>query len=482
MWTLLGLDPFRRAMFLRGLVIVSLTVLGSKIDLGASVTLGLAATLWATWEIGRRADPLRRSVTRLALESDREATLDIKAGLRTMAETVGRARTQLDDSRRRAERERDDVRGILEATTNGILVIGHGNKVQLINDAARRLLQLATDPLDEPLSQIVPNRSILSFAAELREGGHPAPVRLTVGSDEDERFLRLSGSVIQGTRLRQRVVLVFHDITDLEHLQQVRTDFVANVTHEMRSPLASILGYAETLSETEDLTDEERGDALKRILRNARRLDDIIRDLIELSRLEHTTKPETSPTKVEDLVKGCVGAFEDLASEKGIQLVVDVESVQGLLELDGALVHQALTNLVENAVKYTPSGGSVRVKARFVDAQHPAHQLGQPASLPASHSAGQLLGHGDADAPFRTLELSVSDTGPGIPLELQGRVFERFYRVDTARSRALGGTGLGLAIVKHAAAVHGGTVLLESQPDEGTTFRLRLPLGKELAG
>ena len=460
MWSFLGLDPFRRTVLLRGVAVVVATVLASSFGTTAAVLAGLAVTIWSTWEVGRRADPLRRSVLRLALESDRAAELDLEAGLLKMAATVSRARTLLDDARRRAERERDDVRGILEAATDAILVIGAESKVQLINDAGRLLLKPAGDPLGQPLSHLIENRQVLAFASQLRDGDDPAPVRLQLGDDEDARFLRLTGAVIRSSPQRQRVVLVLHDLTGLEYLQQVRTDFVANVTHEMRSPLASILGYAETLSDTPGLTDEEVEDALRRILRNARRLDDIIRDLIELSRLEHTTRPETTPTDVAALVHGCVQSFQDLAKEKGVQLEEEVSSVQGLLALDSGLVHQALTNLVENGIKYTPEGGTVRVTGRFVD-----------------HAPATADG-----TPVRTLELSVADTGPGIPAEHHGRIFERFYRVDTARSRALGGTGLGLAIVKHAAVVHGGSVQLESEPGEGTVFRLLLPLGEELVG
>ena len=453
---MLSLDPFRRAVLGRTSVAVAAAVMGAHIRWEFGLLFGGAGALWVTWSLGRRVDPLRLNVERLAATSEQKGTARGAGGLLEMSERVRLGRTQLEEARRRAEGERDDVRGILEATTDGILVVGHGNRVQLINDAARRLLKPQVDPLEQPLDLVVESPAIVAFAAELREGGQPAPQRVAVGRAPDQRFLRLSGAVIQGTRLRQRVVLVFHDVTDLQHLQQVRTDFVANVTHEMRSPLASILGYTETLAEMEDLSEEERADSVARILRNARRLDDIIRDLIELSRLEHTTAPQTEPTDLAALVRDCVQAFGDLAVEKGIRITIDMATGEVAFELDQGLVHQALTNLVENAVKYTPQGGSVRVGARLVE--HITQ--GRPAR----------------EAPVRTLELSVADTGPGIPAEDHGRIFERFYRVDTARSRALGGTGLGLAIVKHAAVVHGGEVHLESEVGRGTTFRLLLPL------
>jgi signal transduction histidine kinase len=240
----------------------------------------------------------------------------------------------------------------------------------------------------------------------------------------------------------ERVLLALHDTTDLRRLERVRTDFVANVTHEMRSPLASILGFAETLASDPDRLPPNAVDGLERILRNAKRLDRIITDLVELSRLEHATAPQPSAVDLSDFLQEVASGFVDAASEKQLALSVNVEPNLGLVAIDRGMVSQALTNLIDNAIKYSSENGAVEVTAKRADNQ---------------------------------LEIAVRDEGPGIPREHQDRIFERFYRVDAARSRAVGGTGLGLAIAKHAAAVHGGRLLVESAVGRGSTFRLSLP-------
>ena len=201
----------------------------------------------------------------------------------------------------------------------------------------------------------------------------------------------------------------------------------------------------------------EAGEHLARILRNAQRLDDIIRDLIELSRLEHATAPEAQPTDVRSLVDGVVAGARDGAEAKRIELASDVAALPPRLLVDPGLLHQALANLLDNAVKYTPEGGRVLVSGRMLDEEG------------GSDSRGA-----------RRLELSVADTGPGIAREHVARIFERFYRVDTARSRALGGTGLGLALSADIVRQHGGEILLASDPGEATRFEVVLPLSSSL--
>jgi two-component system phosphate regulon sensor histidine kinase PhoR len=322
------------------------------------------------------------------------------------------------------------------------------------------MLAPAVEPLGRALHEVARSAELLAFAEALRRGEEPAQRRIELhaaapaSAAGGTRSIGVSGDVVRGTSLRGRAVVVLHDLTEQRRLERVRTDFVANVTHELRSPLTSILGYAETLADDPSLSAEAR-EHLERVLRNAHRLDDIIRDLIELSRLEHANAPEAQPTDVRALVRGTVDSARDRAEEKGLALEVAVDALPPRLLVDSGLVHQALANLIDNAVKYTPPGGRVRVAGRMI------------AGRGGPEDRGDRVG-------AETLELAVSDTGPGIPREHLARIFERFYRVDTARSRALGGTGLGLAIVKHAAALHGGRVRVESELGAGTTFRLEL--------
>ena len=448
-------DPQARRFFLQASL---LAILVALLSASVSVSVGAAAGVVGAALLGLHAQLRMRSlqsrVRELAGKSEpmpKGGSPGAPAGsesLDELAAAVAGASARLAEARRKAEHERDDVLGILEATSEGILVLGHRHRIEMINAAARRLLHPPIDPLGRTLHEVSRERSLLEYANALRRGEdiRPRTIELSDGAGTT-RVVSLSGALVRGDRLRSRAVLVLHDLTDVQRLESVRTDFVANVTHEMRSPLASILGYAETLAETTDLGAAERSDYLERILRNTHRLDDIIRDLIELSRLEHATAPQVERTDLVGLLDETVAGFGDAARDRGIQLDVRSARLPPALELDVGLVRQALTNLLDNAIKYTPAGGRVAVTAEAIERE----------------GAGALA-------------IAVTDTGPGIPPEHQGRIFERFYRVDTARSRSLGGTGLGLAIVKHAAALHGGAVELESGA-EGSTFRLLVPLG-----
>lgn len=230
----------------------------------------------------------------------------------------------------------------------------------------------------------------------------------------------------------------------LKHLEKVRRDFVANVSHELKTPITSIQGFVETLLEgaIEDKSDARR--FLRIVSKQSERLIAIIDDLLTLSRLESERANELITLQkhtVESLINSATEICRPAAEQKGI--VVTIVCKAGLtVRIDRSLMEQALTNLVENAIKYSDNGTKVRV-------------IG-------SETANEV-------------SLSVADQGPGIPEQHVGRVFERFYRVDKARSRKLGGTGLGLAIVKHVASVHGGRVSVESRVGEGSTFAIHLP-------
>ncbi len=438
-------DPFARALVTRLATLTLVLVLLVPFGRWAVLTVGLLGALVVTGIQVAGLQRVRERIGDLAAEAAGERGASERSeptGLEDLALRVELARESLAQARRKAEHERDDVLGILGATSEGILVIGHSQRVEMLNDAARQLLRPSADPLGRSLQEVVRNRELARFIDGLRRGEPQAQRTIELELDGRRRIVSLSGSVVRSDRLRQRVVVVLNDLSELARLDQVRTDFVANVTHEMRSPLASILGYAETLQE-EELDDDAR-DFVARILRNAQRLDDIIRDLIELSRLEHDTGPRIESVDVQDLLEGIANRFRDAARDKELTLTVDTSEVVAHLPLDAGLIKQAITNLCDNAVKYTPIGGSVRLRA---------HVRREPAE---------------------ELWIEVADSGKGIPRTLQTRIFERFYRVDTGRSRSVGGTGLGLAIVKHATALHGGRVTLESG-DAGSTFTVIVP-------
>ena len=236
-------------------------------------------------------------------------------------------------------------------------------------------------------------------------------------------------------------VAVFHDVTELRHLENVRRDFVANASHELQTPLTAIRGFAETLVGN-DLSWEEVRAQLDVILRNSARLENLIRDMRELSRVESRRVPlQPGEVDVVKLAGALLADMEPRLKERSLEVTVaDRGAVSAWA--DRRAVDQVLTNLVDNALKYTDPGGRITVEVES-----------QPEAV----------------------RVSVSDTGIGIPAEHQARIFERFYRVDKARSRALGGTGLGLSIVRHLVQAMGGEIYVESEPGQGSTFRFTLP-------
>jgi two-component system phosphate regulon sensor histidine kinase PhoR len=239
------------------------------------------------------------------------------------------------------------------------------------------------------------------------------------------------------------VVLVAHDITEDRRYDTLRREFVANVSHELRTPLSVVQGYTETLLEGA-MKDEKNGPEFLGIIdKNVRRLSSIVSDLLDLSKLESGGQVfEPRPVDVRALVERVGDAFRPVAERKRQQLVVEVPANAGTVDADGALLERAVSNLVDNALKYTPEGGRVRMSATSDGVQ---------------------------------AAITVEDNGMGIPEADLPRVFERFYRVDKSRSRDLGGTGLGLSIVKHIIQLHGGTISVRSAVGTGSSFTIRLP-------
>ena len=281
------------------------------------------------------------------------------------------------------------------------------------------------------------------FGASARETRTGSDDRLRAA--ERNRFELNASPLLSSRRDGERVegaVAVIHDITELERLESVRRDFVSNVSHELKTPLTAIHGYVETLLEADPIDGRTRGRFLRKIRRQSNRLSALVSDLLTLSRIESSTE---SPERVLDL-RSAAGEVLNLlgpaSEERGLELVA--EFPDGAVEVVGEeeAIRQALSNLVDNAVKYSSAGGRVLVRLQAEN--------------------GRAV-------------LEVQDEGPGIASEHLDRIFERFYRVDRARSRELGGTGLGLAIVKNVARRHGGGVEVESERGQGSTFRLWLP-------
>ena len=336
---------------------------------------------------------------------------------------------------------------LFEATMSGmregVLVIDHEMRVVASNEVARGLFAYAAGRADSRyLIELTQNQSIRSAFADALGGEEVAEIKVEGYGPERRVFdLRVMPLRPGGVKRARGAVGIFFDVTSLERLERVRQEFLSNVSHELRTPLAAIIAFAETLEDGAADDEENRCRFLSIIRKNAARMHALIDDILELGAIEAgdvRLKPAAVPLR--QIVADVYAAVAPKAEARRLSLLNEVgEGVT--VWADRRRLEQMLTNLVDNAVKFNREGGSVAIR----------HE---------PNGADSIL---------------VADTGEGIPPEHLARLFERFYRVDKARSREMGGTGLGLAIVKHLARAHGGEVTVRSKPGQGSTFVIQLP-------
>ncbi|HEX6939697.1 MAG TPA: ATP-binding protein [Longimicrobiales bacterium] len=387
----------------------------------------------------------------------------------------------LDDHRRELAplvRERDELAYLIDSVGEGILQIDPDGRFVRANRTARAMLALPEQVAEQPVSTLVRNGDLRELLDAARRGGAPEPAELT----QDDRRILVAAHPLGG-REALGAVAVLVDLTPLRRLESVRRDFVANASHELKTPLTSIRGYAETLL-ADDIPDAIRRQFLETIHENAARLQRIIDDLLDLSRLESGGwRPEVQAVDVATAAEEVWAGLRDRAERKGIAFAIERGDHPAALA-DPVAVRQILSNLLDNAVRHTPDGG--RITVRVAEAPAPA-AVEARTTLRGAPPAGRGAAIADAlaarrfpmpragDDGRRWILTEVADTGSGIPRDALVRVFERFYRVDPARSRAEGGTGLGLAIVKHLVGRMGGDIVAESELGKGATFRFWLP-------
>ena len=325
--------------------------------------------------------------------------------------------------------------------------VAAGIRLQILASTALAFLPAAA--IAALLARWISHRfaAIATHANELAKGNFRARLPLSGGAEFGQLARTLNETA---ANLQKTWEQLQREHAELEKLERVRKDFVINVSHELRTPLASIQGYAETLLDGA-LHDPQHNLRFLRIIHhNAERLARLTEDLMTLSRIEmKRQKFEFEPHLVDNLLRDAVELVRPMAEKNSIRLVKESGPAGAEVWCDTEAVSQVMSNLLDNAIKYTPAGGSITVGARNTGAY---------------------------------CELYVCDTGAGIPAEDVPRLFERFYRVDKARSRELGGTGLGLAIVKHLVAAHNGVVRVESRLNEGSTFFFTLPLDESALG
>jgi two-component system phosphate regulon sensor histidine kinase PhoR len=359
---------------------------------------------------------------------------------------AGRRAAEIEAAQRKQQQTSLDAKAqqqvLFNSMLEGLLLLDRSRKIYLVNRAFKNLFGLKTElrgktvvealrlhELDELIQRVEAEQQVLDYEIKL--------------PDLNERWLQVNAAVITNAAgERDGTILVFRDLTRLKQLERTREEFVANVSHELRTPLSLIKGYVETLLDGARDNPEVAERFLKIIERNAQRLDLLIQDLLTISALEsEKIKLNLQPVELRTLAEKVLTDLHAKAENKNVELVNEVPELTANGDVNR--LDQVLANLVDNAIKYGRAEGSVRV-------------------------GGEKLDDG-------RLEIFVRDDGPGIPAESLDRVFERFYRVDKARSRDQGGTGLGLSIVKHIVQAHGGEVRVESELGKGATFFFTVP-------
>lgn len=366
--------------------------------------------------------------------------------LRSLAEAMNTMAEQMKVRITTVSRQRNELEAILSSMVEGVIVLDQQMQIKSMNKAAASLLGKNVDAVrGRPLIECVRNADIDEFADHAYKSEGPIEGNVTIYNDE-LIHLQLHGTVLtreNGERIG--TLLVLNDITRLKQLEDVRKDFVANVSHELKTPITSIKGFVETLLDGA-LEDSDQAQRFLSIIANqTNRLHAIIEDLLSLSRLEQGEAPiEFDFYPVAEVVNAAKEICEPRAQSKGV-VIEDTYSGRNAAWINPNLLEQALVNLVDNAIKYSNANSRVRVAVRNRE---------------------------------NKLQITVADSGLGIARRDLARLFERFYRTDKARSRDMGGTGLGLAIVKHISIAHGGEVTVDSELGRGSAFTITIPQPK----
>jgi two-component system phosphate regulon sensor histidine kinase PhoR len=428
----------------------------AKIALGGLIAVVLAA--FAAWLASRR---VARPVEDMALGVNRLINDDLSGRIsppsieefETLAAAMNTLAAGLKDRLSASTQQQKELETTLSGMSEAVLLINPDGKIRRINSAGEKMLRVEPGmAAGREVLDIIRSRSLHDFVVLPVTGTDPVEEDLTLEGDK-VRFLHAFKTAIRDDDGRfTGTLVVLHDITRLKRLENIRQDFVANVSHELKTPITSIKGFVETLREDDSHDPEITKHFLDIIARHTDRLNSIIEDLLVLSRIEQAENTKQNPGEVgpgiirervlvRDMIESAVQVCDSKAATKNIvvSMTCDPEAVACVNQ---QLLEQAIVNLVDNAIKYCEPDGRVSVEAGVADGR---------------------------------LKIVVTDNGCGIPMEDQSRIFERFYRVDKGRSRAQGGTGLGLSIVRHVARIHDGKVRVTSVPGEGSSFVIDVP-------
>ncbi len=412
-------------------------LIGTLLALLVAVLMSLLTAQFSSRAVGHLT-----SVANAMATGDFEARARL-AGTDEFAE-LGRALDQLSDSLsvtvRQLRAERDRVGRILSGMQEGVLLLDAAGKIALVNPALRQMLLLGADCVGKTPFEVIENEELEKLVESAQSTNATQAAELELFGIKPRRLLV---RVVPLAGEPGGLLAVFVDVTDIRRLESMRKDFVANASHELRTPVTAVRSAAETLRFAMESDPESATHFLDIIERNAERLQRLVEDLLDLSRIESREfKLTVEDEDLSELVTQVVALFRERAEKKQIRLSADVPKNFPLVRVDRRAFEQVVTNLVDNALKYSPEKATVVVRAR--------EEEGRKGRMRA--------------------RISVIDTGQGIEERHLPRLFERFYRVDTGRSRELGGTGLGLSIVKHLCDALGGSIRVESVVGKGSTF------------
>ncbi len=412
---------------------------------GVAIVAALSSSLAASWMaatvVDDRVGDLVAAVKALPASDARHRLPENRGdALGRVARAVNAAGDALDVRLGELARDRARLEAVLGGMVEGVLVVNEQGQVQIANDAARRLLRLEVSPIGRRYVELIRHPDIAQQISQALSGETPGGLELALGRDPGQTFVaRCSPAITPASR---GAVLVLHDITDLRRADRIRRDFVANVSHELRTPLTAIRGYVEALLDDPGETADTQK-FLEIIARHSARMERLVKDLLRLARLDAGQEAlELAECSIEGLFSGVVADLQPGIEQRRQHVAIAVAPDASVVRCDPAKLHDVLRNLVENASAYTPEDSHILLGARAEGAW---------------------------------VRLTVADTGHGIPESELSRVFERFYRVDKARSRESGGTGLGLSIVRHLVELHGGSVAVANRPEGGAQFTISLP-------
>jgi len=418
---------------------------------GLVIAAALAAlSLAMSWKISRPLEILRLGAQRFA-KGDFNHRLPSSSSreIGALADSMNQMAAQLDQRIRTIINQRNEQQAVLSSMVEGVLAADIRGNVMSVNAAALQMLGVAADAcVGRSIEEVIHNIDLQQFIRRaLAEEGRIEEQIVLHDAPQPDRYIQAHGTPLLGEDGGKiGALIVLNDITQVRRLEDVRRDFVANVSHELKTPVTSIKGFIETLLDGAMNNPEDCKRFLEIIARQTHRLDSIIDDLLTLSRVEQEAETEQMtllPAKILPILNNAAMLCQSAAADKHIR--IDIDCPDDLeARVNASLLEQAVVNLIDNAIKYSDAEAEIAVCAKYADNE---------------------------------LQIAVRDRGCGIAKEHLPRIFERFYRVDKARSRKLGGTGLGLSIVKHIAQSHKGSVTVESRLGEGSTFTIHLPKG-----